>query len=261
MNIDINCDMGESFGAYTLGMDSDIITSISSANIACGFHAGDPLVMARTVRLARDHGVAIGAHPGFPDLLGFGRRNMHCDPAEIEAYLTYQIGALMGFCAANGVRLAHVKPHGALYNMAVGDDELIRTIARAVARIDRDLLLVVLAGGQAERMRAIAGEEGVKVVFEAFPDRGYTADGTLAPRALAGAVIDDPEIAAERALAMVQRGQVVSLAGTPVPMAVDTLCVHGDNPRAVALAAAIRARLTAGGVAVSAMTAVGRGAG
>lgn len=254
MNIDLNCDMGESFGAYTLGMDEAIIAAISSANIACGFHAGDPQVMSRTVKLASDHGVGIGAHPGFPDLMGFGRRNMDCSGEEIEAYLIYQIGALQAFCTAHGTRLGHVKPHGALYNMAVGNESLVRSIARSIARIDNGLFMVALAGGKADRMAAIAGEEGITTLFEAFPDRAYTPEGTLVSRRLPGAVIDDPEEAANRAVRMAVDGVVLAVDGTRVPLTVDTLCVHGDNPNGVALAAAIRRRLEAAGVAVRPMT-------
>lgn len=253
MNVDLNCDMGESFGAYTLGMDADIIASISSANIACGFHAGDPRVMNRTVKLAQDHGVGIGAHPGFPDLLGFGRRNMDCGLDEIRDYLTYQIGALQAFCTAHGTRLRHVKPHGALYNMAVGNASLVRALAQAIARIDRRLLMVVLAGKDNAQMAAIAAEEGITLVFEAFPDRAYTPEGTLVPRHLPGAVIHDPEEAAARAVLMVIEGVVLALDGTPVPLLAQTLCVHGDNPRGVALAATIRKHLQAAGVAIRPM--------
>jgi len=254
MKIDINCDMGESFGTYTLGMDEAIIASISSANIACGFHAGDPQVMSRTVKLAVEHGVAIGAHPGFPDLLGFGRRNMDCSGEEIEAYLIYQIGALQAFCTAHGTRLCHVKPHGALYNMAVGNESLVRSIARAIARVDTNLPMVALAGGNAHRMAAIAGEEGIKTLFEAFPDRAYTAEGTLVSRRLPGAVIHDPEEAASRAVRMAVDGVVIAVDGSRVPLKVHTLCLHGDNPQGVALAAAIRHRLEAAGVIVRPMT-------
>lgn len=254
MKIDINCDMGESFGAYTLGMDEAIIASISSANIACGFHAGDPQVMSRTVKLAVEHGVAIGAHPGFPDLMGFGRRNMDCSGEEIEAYLIYQIGALQAFCTAHGARLRHVKPHGALYNMAVGNESLVRSIARAIARVDSSLFMVALAGGKAERMASIAGEEGIHTLFEAFPDRAYTAEGTLVSRRLPGAVIDDPEEAADRAVRMAVNGEVIAIDDTRVPLKVHTLCLHGDNPHGVASAAAIRGRLEAAGVTVEPMT-------
>ncbi len=250
MKIDLNCDMGESFGTYTLGMDEAIIASISSANIACGFHAGDPQVMGRTVKLAVDHGIAIGAHPGFPDLMGFGRRNMACSDEEIEAYLIYQIGALQAFCTAHGARLRHVKPHGALYNLAVGNESLVRSIARAIARIDTSLFMVALAGGKAERMAAIAHEEGIPTLFEAFPDRAYTAEGTLVARRLPGAVIHDAEEAAARAVRMAVEGVVLAVDGTVVPLAVHTLCVHGDNPNGVTLAATIRARLEAAGIEV-----------
>ena len=253
MDIDLNCDMGESFGAYTLGQDSEIIAAISSANIACGFHAGDPHVMRRTVRLARDHGVAVGAHPGFPDLLGFGRRNMACTPEEVADFITYQVGALQAFCASHGIRLRHVKPHGALYNLAMGNEELIRAMARAVARIDPELLLVVLAGPHAEAMAALAREEGATAVFEAFPDRAYTAEGALAPRHLPGAVIHDPDEAAARALRMVREGVVVATDGTLVPLMVQSLCVHGDNPAGVALTRAIRLTLETAGIDVRPM--------
>jgi UPF0271 protein len=253
MKIDLNCDMGESFGAYTLGMDEKIISAISSANIACGFHAGDPIVMNRTVKLAADHGVCIGAHPGFPDLMGFGRRTMDCTADEIRNYLMYQIGALQGFCVAHGVRLRHVKPHGALYNMAVGNEPIIRAIAQAIARIDKNLFMISLAGKYANSMAAIAREEGVRMIFEAFPDRAYTPEGTLVSRKQPGAVIHDPEEAANRALLMATEGIVVAVDGAPVPLSVQTLCVHGDNPAAAALARTIRDRLEASGVSVKPM--------
>lgn len=257
MNIDLNCDMGESLGAYTLGMDAEIISSISSANIACGFHAGDPTVMNRTVKLAVDHGVAIGAHPGFPDLMGFGRRNMDCSTNEIRDYLIYQIGALQAFCTAHGVRLRHVKPHGALYNMAVENESLSRAIAQAISRIDKNLFMVALAGKYAARTAAVAKAEGIGIVFEAFPDRAYTPEGTLVSRRQPGAVIHDPDTAAERALRMAAEGLVIAVDGTRVPMSVNTLCVHGDNPNAVALARAIRNRLEASGVAITPMVSHG----
>ncbi len=253
MPIDLNCDMGESFGAYSLGSDEAIVALVSSVNIACGFHAGDPGTMRRTVRLAVEHGLAIGAHPGFPDLRGFGRRAMACSPEEIGDDLTYQIGALQAFCTANGGRLRHVKPHGALYNMAAGNEELVRAMARAIGRIDRNLLLVGLAGPDNGRMAAIAAEEGVAMVFEAFPDRAYTAAGTLVSRQRPGAVLHNPEEAAERALRMVRDGVVAAIDGTIVTLAAQTLCIHGDNPQGVALAAAIRRRLAAAGIAIQPM--------
>jgi 5-oxoprolinase (ATP-hydrolysing) subunit A len=254
VQIDLNCDMGESFGAYTLGMDEAIIASITSANIACGFHAGDPLVMSRTVKLAVKHGVAIGAHPGFPDLVGFGRRGMDCSSEEIEAFLIYQIGALQAFCQAHGTHLAHVKPHGALYNMAAGNEDMVRSIARATARVDNRLILVAMAGRMADRMAAIAAEEGITTRFEAFPDRAYTPEGALLSRRLTGAVIHDALEAADRAVDMATSGVVRAFDGTQVPLYAQTLCVHGDNPNGVTLAATIRRRLEAAGVMVGPMT-------
>jgi UPF0271 protein len=252
VSIDLNCDMGESFGAYTLGMDGEIIAHISSANIACGFHAGDPLVMSRTVLLARQHGVAAGAHPGYPDLQGFGRRTMDCTAAELEASVRYQVGALYAFCQEHGVPLCHVKPHGALYNSLVGNDTLTRAVARAIASFDRGLFMVALAGGYGERARAIGREEGIETLLEAFPDRAYTPQGTLQSRRLPGAVIHDATEAARRAVRMAVEGVVEAVDGSLVELRADTLCVHGDNPNGVALAAEIRRRLEEAGVTVTA---------
>jgi len=169
--IDINCDMGESFGAYMIGMDGEVLRHISSANIACGYHAGDARVMNRTVKAAKENGVGIGAHPGFPDLVGFGRRNMDCTPDEVRDDVIYQIGALKGFCSLHGVRMQHVKPHGSLYNMCVGNEALSRAVAEAIASVDPTLLWVVLGGASTALSRKIADETGIRVVFEAFPDR------------------------------------------------------------------------------------------
>ena len=249
--VDLNCDMGESFGVYTLGMDAEVIRHITSANIACGYHAGDPDVMQKTVKMAAQHGVAVGAHPAFPDLLGFGRRNMECTPEEITNYIIYQVGALQAFCKANGVRLQHVKPHGSLYNTAVGDERIARAIAQAVARVDPDLFLVALAGKQAELIQRIGRESGVRVVFEAFPDRAYTREGTLVSRKLPGAVISDPEEVADRALRMAAEGTVLAVDGSELNMGVQTLCVHGDNPAAVALVRKIRERLSGAQITVA----------
>jgi UPF0271 protein len=254
--VDINCDMGESFGAYTVGRDDDVIAHITSANIACGFHAGDPMVLGRTVRLAGDNRVAVGAHPGFPDLMGFGRRNLDCTLDEIRSYIIYQVGAVRAFCDAAGIRLQHVKPHGALYNLAVGDEALARTIAEAVAAIDRALILVGLAGRNGVRLRKIAAEAGLRVALEAFPDRAYTAEGTLVSRRKPGAVIKDPLIVAERALMMAAEGRIIAEDGTVLDLAADTLCVHGDTPAAVDLAAHIRRKLASGGVEVVSMAEV-----
>lgn len=257
-HIDLNCDMGESFGAYTLGMDADILQYVSSANIACGFHAGDARVMNRTVGMARDRGVGIGAHPGFPDLVGFGRRAMDCTLEELRDDLIFQVGALQAFCTHHGVSMQHVKPHGALYNLAVGNEAMARTIAEAIASLDAGLSMVTLAGKHADLMIRIGREVGIRMVFEAFPDRAYTPEGALVSRRLPGAVIHDPDKAAERALRMADEGAVIAVDGTPVPLEVHTLCVHGDNPKAVDLARTIRDRLEASGIAVTPM---GRGRG
>ncbi len=249
--IDINCDMGEGFGAYTIGMDGEVIRYISSANIACGFHAGDPGVMNRTVRLAQENGVGVGAHPGYPDLAGFGRRNMDCTPDEVRDDVIYQIGALRGFCALHGVRLQHVKPHGSLYNMCVGNESLSEAVAEAIAAVDRSLFWVTLGGAQADLARKIAAAAGIRVVFEAFPDRAYTPDGKLAPRKLPGAVITDPQRAADQALWMAKEGRVIAMDGTVVDLEVQTLCVHGDNPAALHHIRTIRQALEAEGIHIA----------
>lgn len=251
--IDLNCDMGESFGAYTLGMDAEVIKHITSANIACGWHAGDPLVMSRTVRMAADHGVRVGSHPGYPDLLGFGRRNMDCTADEIRTYIIYQIGALWGFCAAHGVKMQHVKPHGSLYLSAVENEGVATAIAEAIVAVDPTLQYVALAGSKGALMAKVGEKVGLKVVFEAFPDRAYASDGTLVSRRLPGAVISDPTHVAERALKMAKEGKVIAIDGTEINLHPETLCVHGDNPSAVQLVKRIRGLLESEGVAVKPM--------
>lgn len=247
MHIDLNCDMGESFGAWRMGGDADLMPIITSANIACGWHAGDPVVMERTVRLALDHGVALGAHPGYPDLLGFGRRSLALSPAEAEAYVLYQVAALAGIAQAHGARLTHVKPHGQLYNDAVANPALAVAIARAVARLDDRLILVGLAGSALVQ----AGRDaGLSVAEEVFADRVYEADGRLRSRRLPDAMLHDPARSAEQALRMVRDGQVVAYDGTVVPVRADTVCIHGDGPTAPAIARELRVRLEAAGVAV-----------
>lgn len=257
-SVDINCDMGESFGAYTIGMDEAVIAHISSANIACGFHAGDPMVLNRTVRLAAERGVGVGAHPGYPDLMGFGRRNLTCSPQEVRNYVIYQVGAIKAFCDVHGVALQHVKPHGGLYNMAAENEVLAQAIAEAVAAVDRQLLLVALAGKNAPRVREIAAAAGLRVLFEAFPDRAYTPRGTLVSRSKPGAVIKDPETVAKRALMMAADGVVIAEDGTRLALEADTLCVHGDNPAAVDLAAGIRRTLEESGIQVISMAQIAR---
>ncbi|MBN1976009.1 MAG: LamB/YcsF family protein [Anaerolineae bacterium] len=245
--IDLNCDMGESFGAYHIGNDEALMGLVTSANIACGAHAGDPLVMDRTVRLAARHGVSIGAHPGFPDLAGFGRRAMQLTPEEVENTVLYQVGALAAFARSAGSGLAHVKPHGALYNMAARDIDVARAIARGVARAGVDVIVVGLAGSV---MIEAAREAGLRVAREGFADRAYEADGSLRSRKLEGAVIHDPETAAERAVQIARDGVVTACTGEEVPLQVDTLCVHGDTPGAIEIAKAIRRRLAEAGVEV-----------
>lgn len=247
MPIDLNCDMGESFGRYTLGHDEAMMPYITSANIACGLHAGDPLVMAHTVRLAQGHGVGIGAHPGFPDLQGFGRRVMQLAPEEAEAFVLYQIGALAAFAQAAGAELVHVKPHGALYNLAAKDRPLAQAIARAVARFSRRLILV----GLANSLLVEAGlEAGLPVAREAFADRAYEADGSLRSRRLPGALLQDPAQAAEQAVRIAREGLVVAYTGEKVPVQAETICLHGDTPTAAEIAKIIRGRLETAGIEV-----------
>ena len=251
--IDLNCDMGESFGAYKLGMDEEVIQYITSANIACAWHAGDPLVMDRTVKMAVDHGVGVGAHPGYPDLLGFGRRNLDCTMEEVRNYLVFQIGALQAFCKVHGSNLQHVKPHGALYLTAVEKEDVARAVAEAIVSVDPELIYVALAGAKGELMRRIGREVGLKVAYEAFPDRAYTPEGALLSRRLPGAVIKDPREVSERALRMAKEGLVIAVDGTSIPLEAQTLCVHGDTPTAVDLVKSIRETLEADGVAVTPM--------
>jgi UPF0271 protein len=248
--IDINCDMGESFGVYTLGRDAEVMDYISSANIACGWHAGDPLVMEQTVRLAKEKGVAVGAHPGYPDLLGFGRRRLDLSPAEIEAYMLYQMGALAAFAKAHGLPLQHLKAHGALGNVAFVDLEVSKTIARAAARYDKNLIFVALAGTV---MVQAAKEVGVRYVEEAYADRVYNPDGTLQSRKIAGSVIHDPEKAARQALTIVREGHVIAHDGAKVSIKPDTLCVHGDTPSAIAILQKIKEELKKASITVAPM--------
>ncbi|HEY3382441.1 MAG TPA: 5-oxoprolinase subunit PxpA [Vicinamibacterales bacterium] len=245
---DFNCDMGESFGAWTMGLDAEVIRFVTSANIACGFHAGDSNTMRRTVRLAEAHGVGVGAHPGFPDLQGFGRRNLAATPDEVRNDLVYQIGALTAFTASK--KLQHVKPHGALYNMAVPGGDLARAISEAVLDTDPSLILVALAGSrwadQAERM-------GLRVAREAFADRALMPDGTLVPRSKPGAVIHDTGQVVERSVRLATEGTVVAITGEIVHVKADTLCLHGDTPDAVALASALADALKRAGVTLAPM--------
>lgn len=232
MPIDLNCDLGESFGAYTLGQDGSVMPFITSANVACGFHAGDPLVMQRTVALCKAHGVAIGAHPGYRDLAGFGRREIKYTPAELYGDVLYQIGALAAFCQAAGVPLHHVKPHGALYNVAARDQGVAAAVCQAVRDYDATLLVYAPPASELQRQ---AEALGLRVVLEAFADRAYNPDGSLVDRRLPGAVIHDPGAVAERVLRLAQTGQVEAIDGSGLALQAGTICVHGDTPGAVEL--------------------------
>jgi len=245
MAIDLNCDMGE--GA---GEDEGIVPLVSSINVACGFHAGDPASIRGTIRLAARHGVAVGAHPSYPDREGFGRAPMVRSSEEVRDDLIYQVAAVRAFCAAEGVPLVHVKPHGALYNTAAQDPMLAAAICEAVRQVDPGLVIVCLAGSP---MASVVRSLGMRCAEEAFADRGYTPEGTLVPRGRPGALIDDPGAVAERVAAMARERRVTSVAGTPVTVAADTICLHGDTPGAAVLAAAIRARLTRDGIEVRAL--------
>ncbi len=251
--IDLNSDVGESFGTYKLGLDQEVIPLITSANIACGWHAGDPGVMRRTIALAKQHGVAPGAHPGFPDLLGFGRRNMDATLEEIEDYVTYQIGALTAFASEDGVSLQHVKPHGGLYNMAAKDTRILEAVAKVLSRLNKDLILVALAGPHRKEIEEIGRHYGIRVAFEFFADRGYNADGTLVSRREPGAIIHDQQIASQRVLKMVKEGKVISNDGTEIALSAHTICVHGDNPSAVLLTGTIREALLHADITVAPM--------
>jgi UPF0271 protein len=253
IQIDMNSDVGESFGIYKLGLDEEVIPHITSANIACGFHGGDPGVMRKTIALAKQYGVQVGAHPGFPDLIGFGRRNMDASLEEIQDDVTYQMGALQAFATSQGLRLQHVKPHGALYNMAVANPRIWEGIADAVGKVDREIILVVLASSKKEPLVEIGRRFGIRIAFEAFPDRAYGNDGSLVSRKERGAVIHDHEVVANRALKMALEGKVTSIDGKEIELKADTLCVHGDNPSAVQMVQKIRRDLKSAGVGVTAL--------
>jgi UPF0271 protein len=247
MRIDINCDMGESFGAWHIGDDEKIMPFISSANVACGWHAGDPAVMAGTVRLAARYGVAAGAHPGYPDLLGFGRRNLETSPSEIRNYIIYQVGALSGFARECGLKLQHVKPHGALYNLAAKDERTADEVIAAVKAFDPELILVTLAGSLCAEM---AAAEGLRVAGEVYADRAYLSDGRLAPRSMDGAVIHDLETVRSRILGFITSGRMISIDDKEIEIQAESLCIHGDTPGAWKLARALRKALDGAGVDV-----------
>jgi len=250
MRIDLNSDLGESFGPWPMGQDSALMDSISSANIACGFHAGDPGTMRATLALARDKGVAVGAHPGFPDLVGFGRREMKASPAEVEDFVLYQVSALAGMAASQGMRLQHVKAHGALYNMACKDRALADAIAKAVASLDRALILFGLPNSELLRAGQAAG---LSVAAEVFADRAYDPDGSLTSRARPGSVIHDTQQVVERAVVMVRDKKVVAIDGSTIALRADTICLHGDTPGAAEHAKAVRRGLESAGIQIRAL--------
>ncbi|NHM33660.1 5-oxoprolinase subunit PxpA [Neobacillus terrae] len=238
--VDLNCDMGESFGAYNMGTDEDILEFVTSANIACGFHAGDPAVMRKTVAMALEKEIGIGAHPGLPDLTGFGRRNMDISPQEAYDMVVYQIGALYGFVKAAGGKMQHVKPHGALYNMAAKSKELSDAIAKAVYKVDSELILFGLSGSElVKRGEAI----GLRTASEVFADRTYQRDGSLTPRRQSDALITDDKKAIDQVIRMVKEGKVLSQQGIDIDIKADTVCIHGDGAHALAFAREIREQL------------------
>ena len=245
--MDINSDLGESFGAWRMGDDAAMLGIVTSANVACGFHAGDPAGILETLRAAAQHGVAVGAHVAYPDLVGFGRRNMDPSSQELVADVIYQIGALQGLAAAAGTRVRYVKPHGALYNTIAQDERQANDVITALLAVDPGLTLMALAGSP---LIGWARARGLRVVAEAFADRAYNDDGSLVSRRLPGAVLHDADAIAERMLRLVQTGEVESITGRSVPVQADSICVHGDSPGAVEMARRIRARLEQAGVAL-----------
>lgn len=245
MLIDLNSDLGESFGAYKIGMDAEVIAQMTSVNVACCAHAGDPIVLRKTIETAKKHGVSVGAHPGFPDLQGFGRRNMSLSPEEVTDYVLFQMGGLSAFLKAQSMEFQHVKAHGALYNMAAVDIKLAMAIGKAIKSYDSSIIYCGLAGSQMEKA---AGELGLRFANEVFADRGYRPDGTLVPRSQPGAMIEDENEAATRVVRMVKEGKVKASDGSDISIKADTVCLHGDNAHAVAFAEKIRNILTGEGV-------------
>ena len=250
LEVDLNSDLGESFGAYTIGMDSEVLKYISSANIACGWHAGDSMVMEKTVKLAKENNVKIGAHPGYPDLVAFGRRNVAVTPEELKTYVKYQIGALLAFVKAEGLTLQHVKPHGAMYNMAGKGYSLALAIAEGIKEVDDQLIFMALANSEMIK----AGKDiGLKVCNEVFADRAYNDDGSLVARSLPGSMIHDEELAIKRVVRMVKEGKVTSVNGTDIEINAESICIHGDNPDALVFAKKIKETLEKEGVKIKSL--------
>lgn len=245
--VDLNCDLGESFGNYKLGLDEEVIPYISSANIACGFHASDPAVMEKTVVMAKENNVSAGAHPGYPDLVGFGRRNMTVSPKEVKAMVMYQIGALSAFCTANQITMQHVKPHGAMYNMAGKDSALATAICEAIYEVNPHYILLGQSGSELQKA---AERTGLKFAREVFADRAYEEDGSLVARSKPGAVITDENIAIDRVISMVKYGKVTAVTGKEIEAPADSICVHGDGIKAVEFVKKIRERLEAENISI-----------
>lgn len=248
--VDLNSDIGEGFGAYVLGMDDEIIKHVTSINLACGWHAGDPLIMDKTVKMAKDNGVRVGAHPGFPDLLGFGRREMKITAEEARCYMLYQVGALKAFTEANGVKLQHMKLHGGFYNKACNDEKLANAILDGIEDFDKDIILMVLSGSYIAKE---AKRRGLRVSQEVFADRGYNEDGTLVNRALPGAFVKDPKEAIPRVIRMIKEGKVTAVNGKDIDITADSICVHGDNPKAIEFVKEIRKGLEEAGIEIMAI--------
>ena len=250
--VDLNSDLGESFGAYRIGCDEDVLGEVTSANVACGWHAGDPMVLDRTLALAKEKGVAVGAHPGYPDLMGFGRRDMKLSPDEEYAYTLYQLGAFAAFSKCHGLEVQHLKAHGAMYNAAGKDIVLARAICRAVKDFDPQIILLGLSGS---KLIEAAQETGLRVACEVFADRAYEEDGSLVSRKKPGAMIEDEEVAIARVVRMVKEGKVTAVTGRDVPVKADSICVHGDGPKALAFTRRIRERLMQEGVELAPLAA------
>lgn len=244
-SVDLNSDLGESFGNYKIGMDDRVIPLVTSANVACGYHASDPMVMDKTIAMAAEAGIGIGAHPGFPDLMGFGRRNMACSPEEAAAYVLYQLGALNAFCVKHGVKIQHVKPHGALYNMAGKDYALSKAICEAVYQFDPEIILLGLSGSE---MIKAAEDTGLKSCREFFADRAYEDDGSLVNRRKEGAMIHDEDLAVDRVIRVIKEKKVTTITGNDLELSIDSICVHGDGEKALAFVKKIRDRLAKEGI-------------
>ncbi|WZL72224.1 LamB/YcsF family protein [Clostridiaceae bacterium 35-E11] len=249
--VDLNSDLGESFGNYKIGLDEEVIQYVTSANVACGWHAGDPMVMEKTIQMAKKQAVGVGAHPGFLDLMGFGRRNLVVTPDEVKVYVKYQLGALMAFAQAQGLRVQHVKPHGAMYNMAAKDKALAKAIAEAIYEVDKNIILLALANSE---MIEAGNQVGLKVANEVFADRAYNKDGTLVSRKSEGAVIHDADLAITRVVRMVKEGKVTAITGEDIQINAQSICVHGDNPEALEFVKKIRSKLKEEDIEVTAIS-------